>query len=407
VKRSLYRVGSITLVVSLALALGFKLTHRQVDQPREVAVKIGTIDYRIAAYGRTEGISEELKPGSKVAGRIKSIPVEEGEAIKKYQVLATLENDDYRARLDQSRAQVRKAEAQLELVRNGARLEEREDIRAMVRRAEAVVANAETNYQRFQTLYQQQIVAKAQVDQADRDLKTAQADLESARQKYKLITSAPRYEDVKSAQAELEAAKAKLREDELAFENTFIRSPINGIVVKKYMKEGESITFQSVSMPLLSISDNSRILVRAEIDESDVSKIGIGQPALVTADAYRSETFTGKVVRISGGLGRKQVKSDNPSEKVDTEILEAIIKLDPGAEAKLKLGLRVEVIIRVAYKNQVLILPSKAIQRRGVESFVRLKEGQNWVERRVETGVWDLSHVEIKKGVEVNDIVGY
>lgn len=406
-KRYWYLLGSLTLVVLIALALEFKFTNGQVDRQREVPVKKGTIDYRIAAYGRTEGVSEELRLGSKIPGRIQSILVEEGEAIRKNQVVAILENDDYRARLDQSQAQVRKAEANLNLVINGARLEEREEARSMVQRAEAIAANAELNYRRYRTLSQQEIVAKIQFDQAERDLKTAMADLESAQQKYKLITSAPRFEDLESAKAELEAAEARRREDELAYENTFIKSPIDGIVVKRYMKVGESITLQSASLPLLSIADNSRILVRAEIDESDVGKIAVGQSALVRADAYRDETFTGKVVRISGGLGRKQIKSDNPNDKVDAEILEAIIKLDPGAEAQLKLGLRVEVIVRVAYKDQVQILPLEAIQRRGDGSFVRLKNGQAWVERRVVTGTWDLSYVEIKEGLNVNDVIGY
>ena len=76
------------------------------------------------------------------------------------------------------------------------------------------------------------------------------------------------------------------------------------------MRPGESITFQSLSMPVLSVADNSRILVRAEVDETDVSKVRVDQPAVATADAYGAEKFTGRVVRISGGLGKKQIKSD-------------------------------------------------------------------------------------------------
>jgi hypothetical protein len=83
--------------------------------------------------------------------------------------------------------------------------------------------------------------------------------------------------------------------------------------------------------------------VRVDVDETDVSKISLGQRAYVTADAYSDRKFWGHVVRIGQELGRKNVRTDEPTEHVDTKILETLIQLDNGAD--LPIGLRVDAFI--------------------------------------------------------------
>jgi HlyD family secretion protein len=81
-----------------------------------------------------------------------------------------------------------------------------------------------------------------------------------------------------------------------------------------------------------------------DVDETEVAKIKVGQAAYVTADAYGSQKFAGRVVRVGKELGRKNVRTDEPTEKVDTKILETLVELDPGAN--LPVGLRVDTYIK-------------------------------------------------------------
>lgn len=83
--------------------------------------------------------------------------------------------------------------------------------------------------------------------------------------------------------------------------------------------------------------------VRVDVDETDVSKIQAGQPAYVTADAYGNRQFSGRAVQIGQALGRKNVRTDEPSERVDKKILETLIELD--SSSVLPVGLRVDAFI--------------------------------------------------------------
>jgi hypothetical protein len=94
---------------------------------------------------------------------------------------------------------------------------------------------------------------------------------------------------------------------------------------------------------VLSIGDCSTLRVRVDVDESDVARLFLGQKASVTAEAYGDRKFTGHVVRIGQALGRKNIRTDEPTERVDKKILETLVELDPGQT--LPIGLRVDAFL--------------------------------------------------------------
>jgi HlyD family secretion protein len=102
---------------------------------------------------------------------------------------------------------------------------------------------------------------------------------------------------------------------------------------------GESVSTQFDS-PVITMADDSVLRARLDVDESDVSKLRVGQRAYVTAEAYGTHKFWGRVFRVGNILGKKNVRTDEPSEHVDTKILETLVELDPGQH--LPLGLRVD-----------------------------------------------------------------
>jgi hypothetical protein len=95
--------------------------------------------------------------------------------------------------------------------------------------------------------------------------------------------------------------------------------------------------------PIITAADNSALRVRADVDETDVGKLRVGQRAFMTAEAYGDRKFYGRVLRVGEVLGRNNVRTDEPAEKVDTKILETLVELEPGGD--LKLGLRVDAFI--------------------------------------------------------------
>jgi ABC exporter DevB family membrane fusion protein len=294
-----------------------------------------------------EPVSEDIKVGSELSGKLRDVLVEEGDHVRPGQVVAVLENADLKAQISTAAAQVKQSEAELRKTVNGARAQERREALSTVEENSAVLENARAELERHNELFAAGIISRELKDQYEREFQVAQAKFEEARQHHALIDDKPREEDISAAHAAFELAKAQLAEAQARYEKTLIRSPIQGVVLRKHHRAGENVSNSStVPDPIVTIGDNSVLRVRVDVDETEVAKVRVGQQAYVTADAYGARKFTGHVVRVGNELGRKNVRTDEPTEKVDTKILETLVQLDPGTN--LPDGLRVDAYIKTA-----------------------------------------------------------
>jgi HlyD family secretion protein len=299
----------------------------------------------IAGPGLVEPNSEDVKVGSELSGKLNEVLAEEGQTVKKSQVLATLVNDDYRAQVGASRAQVHQAKAAYDKVLNGSRAQERKESFASMQQAESVEANAKNDLDRRQKLFNAGIISREEMDHSQRDFSVAEAQFEAAKQHFHLIDDRQRDEDIATAKAQLEMAEAQLSGNEAIYQKTFLRAPFDGTILRKHHRAGESITNSSVTPdPVFTMGDVAGLRVRVDVDETDVSRVAEGQKVYVTAAAYQGEKFWGRVIRVGGQLGHKNVQTDEPKEKTDTKILETLVQLDPGVH--LPVGLRVDAYIQ-------------------------------------------------------------
>jgi len=235
-------------------------------------------------------------------------------------------------------------EAVLRKVINGARRQERDEAWSSVNEAKAVLENAKAELRRRQELFSAGVVSREELERYAREADVAQAKYDSAVQQHALVDDHAREEDRSFAEADLKLAEAQSAEAQARYEKTFIRSPIDGLVLRKHHRSGESVSNSStVPDPVLTIGDRKTLRVRVDVDETDVSKVSVGQRAYVTADAFGKQKFWGHVVRVGQQLGPKNVRTDEPTEKVDTKILETLVELDPGSQ--LPDGLRVDAFI--------------------------------------------------------------
>jgi HlyD family secretion protein len=303
----------------------------------------------VAGPGLVEPVSEDIKVGSELSGKLREVLVEEGNRVHARQVVAVLENADLKADIASSAAQVKQREAELRKIVNGARDQERREALSTVEENEAVLENARAEMDRHNQLFSDGIVSREDAERFRREYNVAKAKYEEAKQRHALIDDKTREEDVAAAQGALDLARGQLAEAQARYEKTLIRSPIDGVVLRKHHRSGESVSNSStVPDPIVTIGDNSVLRVRVDVDETDVAKIKVGQPAYITADAYGKQRFLGHVVRVGNELGRKNVRTDEPTEKVDTKILETLVQLDPGIQ--LPDGLRVDAYIDTASK---------------------------------------------------------
>ncbi len=334
---------SVAMVGSLALT-GYAVKLVEPGKAFEAATttKEKSPANLVPGSGRIEPRSEEIKISSQVSGKLKSVLVEEGDLIEKGQVLAELENADFVALVASAQARLKIREAELLKLKNGSRTEERREAQANVREAEAQVANAKLEYERKQKLLAEGFIARHDVDTLDRNYQVAQARLEALRERMNLIETQTRDEDLARAEAEVQLAQAEVQEAQARLAKTIIRSPISGIVLRKHLHIGESVSDTNPN-PIVTISDRLAQRVRVDIDESDVAKVKLGQKAYVTADAFGEKQFYGKVVQVGQILGKKNIRTEEPTERVDTKILEVLIELEP--DTRLPLGLRVNAFL--------------------------------------------------------------
>jgi ABC exporter DevB family membrane fusion protein len=293
----------------------------------------------VAAPGRVEAVSEELRVSSELSGRLKTVRVEEGDRVKPGQVLAEIENDDYRARVAAAEAQLAQREAELRRTVNGARTQERREAEASMQAAKAVLDNSKSEAERRRGLADRNVISRDEAERYERGYQVARAQYEQAAQHFALVDAEAREEDRAHAEAAVATARAQLAEARVFLEKSYIRAPINGVILRKLRHGGESVSTQFDS-PVITMADDSVLRVRLDVDESDVSKLRVGQRAYVTAEAYGTHKFSGRVIRVGRILGKKNVRTEEPSEHVDTKILETLVELDRGQQ--LPLGLRVD-----------------------------------------------------------------
>jgi HlyD family secretion protein len=296
----------------------------------------------VVARGRVEPTNEPLGLAIGSVGTLAEVYVNEGDPIKKGELLARLVGDDQEARVAAAAATVQLREAQLEKLMNGARQEERQQAASELAEMKAKLMLAEQQSDRRRPLAEAGVASREALDQAISALGVAEAGTAARKASYDLIMAPPRSEDVAIEKANLSLARADLDEQRALLAKTELRSPIDGMVLRRFLQSGETISIQPL-IPILEVGDTSRLRVRAEIDETDVSRVKLGQQATVTAVAYPGRKFAGIVSSIGQRMGRKSVGSDNPAEQRDTDVLDVLVDLEPGTH--LPIGLRADVTL--------------------------------------------------------------
>ncbi len=365
--------AAFLVVAATTLSVGAYYSRRG-DAPPEIAsavVSRDSIVSTILATGTLEAVSA-VEVGTQVSGSVQSLYADFNDIVRKGQVIARLEPSLYESAVEQARANLVKAEADLE-------------------RLQVAVDDAITKRDRTQTLWQRQLVSANDMDAADVTLRSTQAQ-------------------VRSAQAQVTQAAANLKQANVNLAKTVIASPIDGIVIARNVDVGQTVA-ASLQAPTLFViaADLSRMRVKASIDEADVGRIASGQTIRFTVDAYTGESFSGTV---------EQVRL-NPTVEQNVVTYAAIISA-ANPELKLRPGMTVNATVEVARRANVLTVPSATLRLRpdpdvleqlGVDpaavtpagarkgsSTIWIAEGESIRPVRVQTGVSDATSTEILEG---------
>lgn len=237
---------------------------------------------------------------AKVAGRIASLLVAEGDKVSAGQIIATIEKQEYENQVAQAEANLAVAKAKLAAVVSGNRHQEVAQANAQVLKEQALYQNAQKNYERDHTLSAQGAISSQQLDASRAAFVSAEAQYEAAKEQFSLSKEGSRQEDISVAQAVVQQAEAALSNAKIQREDTVIKVPTDGTIGLKSIELGELV---SVGKPLFNITNLQDVWIGANIEETAVGKIKLQDRVEFTIDAYPGEMFTGEVIEAGPAAG--------------------------------------------------------------------------------------------------------
>ena len=295
----------------------------------------------LACPGRIEGLSEIVKVCSGIDGTLAAVLVREGDQVSAGQALAIVDRPDLADELNAATAAAESAKQARVRIRRGSRQQERDAAAAQTAAAQAVCRQVQAHYQRIAQLFDKGVVAADARDEVQKELDVAESTLRAASERQKLIDEGPLQEELARADADVSAAEHRVRAAHDNLEKCRVKAPISGRVLRRDMKPGEAVSVV-FPQPILSLADTSRLRVRAEVDERDIGRVFPGQRVLVQVDAFPQRKFTGAIASEESLMGRKRIRTGDPAEKSDRDVLEVLADLD-DRDPRLVIGLRVTV----------------------------------------------------------------
>ncbi|MDK3155180.1 ABC exporter membrane fusion protein [Kamptonema cortianum] len=323
----------------------------------------------ITALGRLEPQGQTLQlsaPSSAEGNRIAELLVQEGDRIQAGEPIAILDNRDRAsAALQKAQEQVSLAQANRDRVKAGAKTGELNAQQATIARLEAERNNAQVEAQRYEKLYRDGAISAENWDNKRLALNTAQQHLQEAQVTLTRLRSSREQQiqeaqanlnrttdakleqineakatlekiaeirpvDVQAAEAELRSAQAALKQAEADLELTAIRAPRDGQILKINTYPGERVSSEGVVL----LGQTQNMVAVAEVYESDITQVRIGQKARISSDAFPDE-LSGTVQHIGLQVLRQNVVNTDPSANIDARVVEVKVLLDPASSQKV------------------------------------------------------------------------
>jgi len=336
----IFGVIAIVLVASVGIVIANSGAPK-IDPSKLAKVERGDLAKSVVATGKIEPITKvEIK--SKASGIVKKLYVEAGDHVKPGQLLAELDRDEMLAQVRQGEANLQSSEANL-------RSAQADLIRSKVDAEGVDVPMLKRAYDRAKQMAKDGVVSQAALDDAQKayDLGTNKQNVAQAQ----VVVNRAK---VTQAEADVQRARATLAQQKEQLSYTTITSPIDGIVLSRDVEMGDAVSsilvMGSAATLVMTIGDTNEVYVKGKVDESDIGKVYLGQPARIKVESFKDKTFYGKVTKISP-MG---VEKDN----VTTFEVRVSIN-NPGGELKAMMTANAEIILD-EHKN-VLMIPESAI----------------------------------------------
>jgi HlyD family secretion protein len=336
-----------------------------IGKPSEIEVEFAkvkrvTIVEKVSASGTVQPVTE-VKIAPEVSGEIIDLLIEEGDSVKQGETLVKIRPDTWQSQLERAEAGLSEQRANLEQSKSN------------LLRTQATFTRAESEYKRQEKLWNDKVISEADWQLAKQNYEIAKNDVLSAEQ------------SVEAAKYVIRSTEAALREARENFRKTSVVAPMNGIVSKLIVKNGERVvgTATMAGTEMLRIADLNKMEVRVNVNENDIVRVHLGDTAIIDVDAYSSDKkeFKG-VVTLIANTAKDKVSADAITEfEVRILILSSSYQdlVKGGNKFPFRPGMTASVDIMTTTKKNILSVPLAAVTTRNPEEEKKSEEekGQN------------------------------
>lgn len=380
--------------------------------PETTTVKVerGSIVMKVSTTGRAvANLDVDIK--CKASGEVMKLAFDVSDSVKKGDLLVELDPVDEerivkqtQISLSASEARLSKARQNLKIARND-REAEKKRADAALKSAMARAQDAQAKFERVRQLLEKKLASQEECDTARAASLQAVAELVSAQVRVEEVKTQElalelKRQDVTLAAAQVESDKISLSISQQRLKDTKVYAPIDGIVSARNVQIGQIISSGISNVgggtTVLTLSDLSRLFVFASVDESDIGKVKVNQPATITADAYPGESFAGRIVRIAT---RGVATSNVVTFEVRIEVLGEKKQL-------LKPEMTANIEIIADREEDALLVPVEAVFRMRGKRFATVQKADGATEEReVQVGITDGVNMAIASGLTEGEAV--
>lgn len=411
-------IGSVVVLVVALVVLSKMGTFGKDDGVKVTAEKVQkrTITEIVNATGKIYP-EIEVKVSPDISGEITELNVQEGDTVKKGQVLARIYADIYNIQRNQAASGVAQSQAQ---VNNSS---------AAIEALRAQMEQAEKTYNMQRQLFTDKVISQNEFNTADAAYKAAKANYNAAVQ------------GIKGGQASVQTARASLDKANKDLGRTVIVAPMDGVISLLNVKQGEKVAGNSfnVGTEMMRIADMQKIEVRVDVGENDIPKVKLGDSALIDVDAYSDRKFKGIVTQIASSNNGAASQSVLSNTSTDVTQYKVYIRLIPESYMDLigkgsfpfRPGMSANADIQTKTHSHVLSVPINAVTTReksdstrpdkktgsdnnqvvntnedDLDVLVFVIDKENKVKKvLVKTDIQDINYIEITKGLSIGDEV--
>jgi HlyD family secretion protein len=341
-------IGSGVVVILAAIAVA-NIRFRRSDG---VTVNVEGVQKRnlealVTASGKIQP-KRFVNISADTMGRVTGLAVNEGDRVKVGQFLLQIDPRNLKTRVDSGEASLQAARSQAE------------QLRLALDTARVALKQADENYKRQQELWKGGLTTRELLERAENELKMRQADLRAQEQQ------------VETQKLRMEQERAALESARYDLSKVRIESPINGIITRRNIEEGETVVVGTMNNPgtvLLTVADMSVIEAEVEVDETDVPMVRLGQTAKVTVDAMPDKSFTGQVTEIGNSPIQATGQTGGSTQATNFKV---VVTLD-GEIPEVRPGFTCTAEITTATRASTLSVPIQAL---AVREVTRDEKGQ-------------------------------